>query len=133
MKKNYKTKQRQLILDAVIASAGTHFTVEEIYHKLMEQGYDLGRATVYRKINELQAEGTIKKFVSESGKSACYEYISDSDNNFYHFKCTDCKELIHMDCESLTRVKEHLLQKHGFELDESKMIFLGRCRHCREQ
>lgn len=133
MKKNYNTKQRQIVLDAVRESAGSHFSVEDIYSRITKKGIQLGKATVYRHINELQEEEVIRKFVTEVGKSACYEFAGEVSCSCYHFKCTNCGELLHVNCDSLDGLKSHLLSEHGFELNDSKMVFLGLCNHCREK
>ena len=130
--KKYNTRQRNIVLDKIRASEGRHFSVEEVYAQLISEGYNLGKATVYRHINEFQSEGVIKKFVTEHGKSACYEYVGNSMGSSYYFKCSKCGQLLHIECEALDHLKEHLLDEHGFEMDDSKMVFLGACKSCRE-
>lgn len=132
MKKNYKTKQKGIIEGSVRETAGSHFTVEDIFVKLRVSGHEIGKATVYRHINELVQEGVLKKYNAESGRSACFEYIDKEDSSIYHFKCTSCNNLIHVDCPSLSQVKEHLLQEHGFMVDTSKVVFVGECENCRK-
>lgn len=133
MKKNYKTKQRQIITELIKETAGKHITVDEIYIKLKEKGIELGKATVYRQINDMVRDGQLKKYNTEFGRSACFEYIQEKDSSIYHFKCTDCNELIHVNCPSLGEVKSHLLEEHGFKIDTSKVIFVGECENCRRK
>lgn len=132
MKKNYKTKQKQIIEASVRETSGAHFTVEDIFENLKDKGYEFGKATVYRHINELAQEGILKKYNAESGRSACFEHIDEKDSSIYHFKCTSCNKLIHVDCPSLAHVKEHLLEDHGFMIDTSKVVFVGECEACRK-
>ncbi len=133
MRKIYNTKQKAIVLEKIRANEGRHFSVEEIYLQLVGDGHNLGKATVYRHINELQKDGVIKKFVTEHGKSACYEYVGKNNVASYHFKCTKCNELFHIQCESLDHLQEHMLSEHGFDIDDTKMVFLGTCKGCREK
>ena len=132
MKKIYKTRQKQIIEEAVQETLGGHFTVENVMERLREKGQEIGKATVYRHINELVQEGTLKKYNAESGRSACFEYIDEKNASIYHFKCTVCNELIHVNCPALTHVKEHLLEEHGFMIDNAKVVFVGECENCRK-
>lgn len=132
MKRNYNTKQRQTVLDFVKKTKGTHFSVDDIYVRIKEAGLSMGKATVYRHINDLEEDAVIKKYSSEFGKSACFEYIEEAGKPIYHFKCATCQNLIHVNCLSLDDVKTHLLEEHGFAIDSSKLFFVGECRDCRE-
>ena len=132
MKRNYNTKQRQTVVDFVKKTKGTHFSVDDIYVRIKEAGLSMGKATVYRHINDLEEDAVIKKYSSEFGKSACFEYIEEDDSSIYHFKCTTCNQLIHVDCPSLGHVEEHLLADHGFKIDTSKVVFVGECESCRK-
>ena len=53
MKRNYNTKQRQTVVDFVKKTKGTHFSVDDIYVRIKEAGLSMGKATVYRHINDL--------------------------------------------------------------------------------
>lgn len=133
MKKNYRTKQKRVVASAVESTAGAHFTVDEIYAQLRAQDPSLGRATVYRHINEMLEEGLVRKYSPETGRSACFEYIMSPNSSIYHFKCTGCNELIHVDCPSLAHISEHLLQEHGFMVDTTRVVFVGECEKCRKK
>lgn len=132
MKKTYRTKQKEIVLEAVKLHEGTHFSVEDIYDSIRSRGINLGRATVYRHINALQNEGLIKRFIVEFGKSMSYEYSGCEDRSCYHFKCVKCNRLLHIQCQLMDEVKQHLAESHNFSLDDSKMIFTGICGNCQE-
>ena len=131
MKKNYTTKQKQLVVDFVKETRGSHFSVDSIYKKITESEYTMGKATVYRHIKDLAEEGIIKKYASDFGKSACYEYVEEPGKSTYHFKCTTCDKLLHVNCLSLDELQKHILQEHSFKIDKTRMAFVGECEECR--
>lgn len=132
MKRTYNTKQGQIILDIIETTKGSHFSVEDIYERIKNEDLSIGKATVYRHIKDLVEEGVLRKYAAEFGKSACFEYIEELGQSLYHFKCSHCNSLIHVHCLLIDQVKGHLLEEHGFEIDDSKLVFVGQCQNCRK-
>ena len=81
------------------------------------------------------AEGTVRKYLLDAGGSACYEYVAQSETCAQHFhcKCETCGRLIHLNCDELLKVREHLLQCHGFSWNSGKTVFYGMCDQCRKR
>ena len=126
---NYKTKQKSLILDCVIATEGKHFTADDISVMLKNKGTHVGKATVYRGLDRLLSEGVVKKYTIGEGKGACYQYNGASCEHF-HLKCTSCDKLIHADCDFLDKLSAHVCADHGFVIDGSRTVFYGKCSEC---
>ena len=126
----YNTKQGEQVLDVLARSGGAHMTADEICH-----ASGVGRTTVYRQLEKLQALGEVRRFVVDEGKSACYQYVVDSGEcrNHYHLKCSECGALLHVDCGELDRVTEHLEREHGFMINEGTTVLYGLCGECRKK
>ncbi|MBR1724471.1 MAG: hypothetical protein IJ723_05575, partial [Ruminococcus sp.] len=65
--------------------------------------------------------------------SACYEYLDVGGCqkcDCYHFKCTGCGRLIHLECREVDHILSHLEQSHGFKLDPVRTVFYGCCAEC---
>lgn len=79
-------------------------------------------------------QGTVRKYIAEEGQSACFEFIDESGECtlHYHLKCSECGRLIHVNCEYLDEVAEHILEHHGFVISPEKTILYGICERCRE-
>ena len=58
----YNTKQQDAILSVLKGSKGKHMTADEIYLKLIHQGKPVGKTTVYRHLEKLTADGTIRRY-----------------------------------------------------------------------
>ena len=128
----YKTKQRELILDYLVDNKNRQETVEEKKDYTKQSGQPVGKTTAYRYIEKKKKKGIVRKYTIEQGICACYQYIDKEEkcHNHFHFKCKECGELYHLDCNFLNTEKEHLCDNHGFDIDSSKTVFYGICKKC---
>lgn len=129
----YNTRQRDLILGFLRENQTRHLTAEEIALALREQR--VGKSTVYRTLDLLVRGGLARRFFIEDGTGACYQYAPPDGRcrMHYHLKCSACGELLHVECQYLDKVEEHILEHHGFQLDSSKTVLYGVCQDCRSQ
>ena len=127
---NYRTKQKSLILSCVIETAGRHFTADDISEMLDSKGTHVGKATVYRHLDRLLADGEIKKYTLGDKTGACYQYNGKNVCEHFHLKCTSCGRLIHADCSFLDKLSSHIADEHGFSIDGSRTVFYGTCSDC---
>lgn len=131
MSQQYKTRQRAVVEQLLAEHTGEHLTAESIVSLLAEKGESVGKATVYRTLERLTEQGTVKKYLFGEGKSACYEYCAGKP--LYHLRCCECGELTHLDCEFLDELPEHVFEHHGFTLDSSQIVLVGKCAKCSEK
>lgn len=128
----YKTKQAEILLRFFIENAGSHFTASEIETHLAVNGEKLGKSTVYRRLDRLVEEGLVRRFVADDAKSCCYQYAGNAEcKNHFHLKCYRCGELLHVECDYLDRMQEHIFEHHGFTVDREKITLCGVCEKCR--
>ena len=127
----YKTKQRYLVEKIMQKYSGRHFTADEIVEKLALGGSPVGRTTVYRCLERMCDEGRVQKYTASSGESACYQYLSGEEcHEHFHLKCTDCGKLIHIECEHISELTEHIAAKHSFSVNKLKTVLYGQCEEC---
>lgn len=129
----YHTVQRQEILQLLSSCSDQHLTAAQIFRRLKETGTEVSRATVYRQIDALVEEGSVVRFTPEGEKSACFELVDTSGchpDRCYHLKCEKCGRLIHLDCEELGSVADHLSSEHGFQVDMGRTVLYGICADC---
>lgn len=129
----YKTRQRAVVLELLKAHSGEHFTAEEIVTLLERHGRPVGKATVYRCLDRLIEQGSVKKYQFGEGKSACFEYQPGPLPQHYHLKCAYCGALTHLKCGYLDKLPEHVYKEHGFELDAAQIMLVGCCAQCAEK
>ena len=135
MKGGYRTRQQDELLDYLRENPGAHHTAAQIRAHFTDREQSIGTATIYRQLERFVEDGTVRKYQLGSRGSACYEYVAQSETCAQHFhcKCEICGRLIHLNCDQLQGLREHLLQSHGFAWNSGKTVFYGLCEPCRKR
>lgn len=133
----YNTKQKQEITAYLKTVAGKKVTASDIGNQLSSSGITVGTATIYRHLEQLVANGMVKKYFVDGNASACFEYVgtSETDNGkpFFYLKCEKCGKLIRFECHELVHIQNHLFSDHGFRLNFARTILYGICDQCEQQ
>lgn len=128
-RQRYSTKQEALIVEYLSKNCDKHYTADEIWAAMLPN--KVSRATVYRRLERLVEDGVLIKYNYGSGVGACYQYCHhEHSNEVFHFVCTKCKEVFHIDCSALSDVQGHLVNHHDFKIDNSRTVFYGICGGC---
>lgn len=129
---SYKTKQRDEILDCLIRNKDRHITADEMIADLNREKSQVGKTTVYRYLDKLVAQGAVRRYFIEGGKSACYQYMEQDDicSSHFHLKCIGCGQLFHLECDYLCNMNSHIRDHHNFHVDHSKTVLYGQCGSC---
>lgn len=133
MEKSYKTKQRLYILEYLKQNLNEHITADKIIEHFKLIGKPIGKATVYRYLENLVEEDMVRKYaMPDRNAAACFQYVDKNSNcnNHYHMKCIKCGALIHIDCNELEEVANHIYNEHNFKLDIFKTVLYGTCESC---
>ena len=133
-KSKYKTKQRELIISYLKTIPGTHVTAGDLCEHFESIGINIGVSTVYRHLERLVDEGYVKKYTIDSNSPACFEYSGECDDDSevcFHCKCTKCGRLIHLHCDEIKELQNHLLKEHNFTMSAGRTVFYGLCDKCR--
>ena len=131
----YRTKQKQIVLDSFQANRGVHITAAQAVAQLHAQGENIAPSTVYRCMERLENEGVLRKYIIDETSAACWQYVEEPGqcHDHFHLKCTGCGALLHVDCDYLDTLADHILEHHGFEIDNLKTVFYGLCESCRKK
>lgn len=128
----YNTKQKNLIYAVLEENSHTPLSCDGITDALKTRGTPVGKATVYRFIESLAQKGEIRKYIDTKTKTATFQLVDKSLNcaEHMHLKCVNCGKLIHLGCDYMSDVSEHILKHHSFRVDNSKTVILGYCEGC---
>lgn len=134
-KVKYNTRQKQIILDCLKENSHRLLTCDEISDILKASGTPVGKATLYRFLDSLVLSGDARKLSDDSKKCAAYQLIDKEMDchSHMHLKCTDCGKLIHLGCDFMSGVGEHILEHHQFRIDNSRTVIFGLCSACSEK
>lgn len=124
MRSCYNTEQKELLLN-IIKKEKSEFTVKDISNKT-----DVGLTTIYRFVDKLVKDGLLTKEIGNDN-TTYYQYLEecDCDDHFY-LKCTNCGVLIHVDCDCINDLSNHIRKKHDFKLSREHIIINGLCSKC---
>ena len=145
-KMKYSTRQQKIILECLQEYGDTFYTIDQFMELLRGKEIQIGRTTVYRGLERLQKEGLLKlngtrtmplapqriAVISAAGAAAQYRFIRDEERkNYGKLVCLECGHTIPLQCGCIDHFVGHVLDEHGFEIDQSRTIFYGYCDSCR--
>lgn len=129
--KKYSTNSRKLIME-YIKKLDNSFSSQELYELMLKDNEKVGLTTIYRFLEDLEKNNELKKFYDEKN-IARYQYLEHCDEqNHFYLKCNNCGTLIHIDCDCIVELHEHILKNHNFKTDDNNIIIGGLCENCLE-
>lgn len=134
-KQNRNTRQKTWILGYIRDRQDMHIRAEDIIQDLKAREEPVGKTTVYRVLKSLEAEGQIRKYTLNEKSPACFQYVGPHSEcrHHYHLVCSQCGRLIHFSSALMDNIAADIMAREAFMIDESKTVFYGCCRECREQ
>lgn len=131
--KSYRTAARRGITEYLMENADRSVTVGDIMNGLKKDSLDINASTVYRYLSRLTEEGLVNKYMSERGDSALYQYAGKARccSEHLHLQCKNCGRVIHLDCDFMDEITEHIMEHHGFEIVCRGSVLYGLCDRCR--
>ena len=132
MKKEYMTGPKKFLLDFLREQCRSQFTIEQICENMSGNGAP-AKSTIYRLINRMVEDGTVRRFIPDNSRHFLYQYSGCSaPESHLHLKCLSCGRLVHMEDEQSAQMQSIILKSQHFELDENKTLLYGRCDGCRK-
>lgn len=129
--KQYKTKQKELILDCIRTHQASFITIKDISAALEKRDEKVGTATIYRNLDKLEEEGIIARCSIEGASGVCYRYLPEAPEGIYFFlKCEECGSLSPIDCHELQKLYEHVIEHHHVRINPVKTVLYGLCETC---
>ena len=100
-----------------------HLTAEDIYRRLLENGDEIGLATVYRVLTQFEAAGLVIKHNFEGGQ-AIYEL--DRGGHHDHMVDVDTGKIIEFESVEIEALQREIAARHGYELEEHSLVLYVR-------
>ena len=123
------TRQRLLVADA-LAGAGRRLTADQLYRGLRRRVPGIGRATVFRTLETLVEAGVARRLELDGH---VYAYVACLPAHHHHLACTRCGRVEEIDEAYVTPITQRLAADMGFEIDDARLDFYGRCATCRAE
>lgn len=121
------TVQRQIVLQAV-QSLHNHPTADNVHAVVAGAHPSISKATVYRNLNQLAAQGVIRRVPVSNGA----DRFDFNNSEHYHVRCTCCGAVYDVQMPQLHDLIEHIEDASGVEIERYDLLFEGRCADCRK-
>lgn len=118
------TYPRLKILDLFQSSDQRHLTAEDVYRSLMNEGMDIGLATVYRVLTQFEQAGLLERHYFESGK-AVFELNEGGHHD--HLVCMQCGKVEEFYDPEIERRQNAIAKERGFTLREHALYLYADC------
>lgn len=125
------TLPRVKILELLENAQQHHMSAEEVYKALIDQGEDVGLATVYRVLTQFEQAGIVERHNFENNLSV-FE-ISHGEHHD-HLVCDVCGKIIEFHNDIIEAQQKQVAKEHGFKLSGHSLVLYGICANesCRE-
>ncbi len=122
------THPRLQILRLLEQASQKHMTADEIYRALMEEGEEIGLATVYRVLSQFEAARLVRKHMFDDGSGrpaqACFEL--DEGGHHDHMVCMETGEVVEFFDEAIEKRQEEIAARHGYEIIDHSLVMYVR-------
>jgi Fur family ferric uptake transcriptional regulator len=117
------TLPRVKILQMLESAEQHHMSAEDVYKALMEQGDDVGLATVYRVLTQFETAGLVVRHNFDGGHSV-FE-IARGDHHD-HMVCVDTGEVIEFHNDEIEHLQMKIAEEHGYQLTGHSLVLYVR-------
>ncbi|MGD9602950.1 MAG: ferric iron uptake transcriptional regulator [Gammaproteobacteria bacterium] len=113
------TLPRLRILEIMESSGDRHLSAEDVYRALLDNGEDVGLATVYRVLTQFESAGIVERH-NFDGTHAVFEMARGPHHD--HMVCVDTGEVIEFFDEEIEHRQRAVAAAHGYELHDHSLI-----------
>src|SRR5690606_12443288 len=100
-----------------------HMTAEDIYRQLLDQGDEIGLATVYRVLTQFEAAGLVTKHNFEGGH-ALYEL--DRGDHHYHMVDMSSGQITEFESPEIVSLLNTIASENDCILDDQSLVLYVR-------
>ncbi|HCS62911.1 MAG TPA: ferric iron uptake transcriptional regulator [Cellvibrio sp.] len=117
------TLPRVKILQMLESSEKHHMSAEDVYKALIEQGDDVGLATVYRVLTQFETAGLVVRHNFDGGHSV-FEVARGEHHD--HMVDIDTGTIIEFHNDEIESLQKRIVAEYGFELTDHSLVLYVR-------
>lgn len=122
------TLPRLRILNLFESKTQRHMSADDVYRLLMQDGIDVGLATVYRVLTQFEHAGLLKRHHFEGGK-AVFELNQGGHHD--HLVCIQCGRVEEFYDADIEKRQEVVARERGFKIHEHSLYLYADCTKAR--
>jgi Fur family transcriptional regulator, ferric uptake regulator len=105
-----------------------HLTAEDVYKTLLQEGADIGLATVYRVLTQFEGAGLVKRHHFEGGNSV---FELERGDHHDHIVCVKCGRVQEFSDPLIEKRQAEIAASLDFQLTDHSLCLYGTCASCR--
>ena len=117
------THPRMRILALLDQLRPRHLTAEDIYRHLLEQGDEIGLATVYRVLTQFEAAGLVLKHNFEGGHAV---YELDRGEHHDHMVDVETGKVVEFHSDEIEELQRRIAAERGYEIQDHALVLYVR-------
>lgn len=121
------TLPRKQVLEIIRSSEHRHMSAEDVYRRILDQGFDAGLATVYRVLSQLEGAGLLSRNVFDGGKAV---FEINEGRHHDHLICLTCGRVDEFSNEAIEALQREVATSQGYELAGHRLALYGYCAAC---
>ncbi len=122
------TGPRIKVLAILEAHKERHLSAEDVHRMLLEQGDDVGLATVYRVLTQFEAAQIVQRHHFEGGHAV---FELDQGQHHDHLVCVKCGQVQEFLDEQIEQRQRMIAQQYQFDMTDHSLTIYGVCLDCR--
>jgi len=117
------TLPRLKILQVLEQNKESHLSAEDVYRMLMDEGEDVGLATIYRVLAQFEDAGLVIRHHFEDGH-ALFEL---EQGHHDHLVCVHCGRIEEFFDDTIEKRQREIAESHNFRLVNHTLVLYGEC------
>ena len=120
---------RQAVID-LLDTQPCALSAFEIEDQLRAGDRRVGRASVYRVLDELEKLKLVQRLEVGQGITRYEAHHPDGHHHHHHLVCDTCGEVIPFEDDDLERAIDRVARRVTFEVSEHEIVLHGTCAEC---
>ncbi len=117
------TVPRLRILQILEQSQTRHVSAEDVYKALLNNGEDIGLATVYRVLTQFEAAGLVTRLNFDTGHSV---FEINEGGHHDHMVCVETGRVIEFKNNEIESLQKQIAEAHGYVLEDHNLVLYVR-------
>ncbi|CAH9018939.1 ferric iron uptake transcriptional regulator [Candidatus Nitrosacidococcus sp. I8] len=128
------TLPRLKILEILESSDHRHMSAEDVYKVLLDQGEEIGLATVYRVLTQFEAAGLVSRHHFEGWQAGAGHSVFEMDSGEHHdhLLCTQCGKVEEFVDKTIEDRQRELAHRAGYQMTDHYLYIYGICKACQK-
>lgn len=118
------TLPRLTILSILEQATVRHMSAEDVYKSLLEEGEEIGLATVYRVLTQFETAGLVIRHNFEGGRSV---FELNDETHHDHMVCMECGKVFEFFDKTIEERQKKVAETAGFHMDDHSLYLYGVC------